>query len=126
MPSALPDPLAGSNLDVHLAHLESRVESGLGFRAWSQVAFIERGANWGVSTDLKATRRSLDAFRSRWAEIVQESTGWVNLVAIAIEGGALIVAVEWKTDGSRRDPDRVSVNHSWWITAADDPPHIWG
>lgn len=111
------DPLSGCDLDGHLARLERWLEGEVGLQGWSQVVFIERGATSAERPDVAADRVALASFRARWVAIAQEATGWVNLVAVSIESGTLTVAVEWKTDGSRHDADRVAVTHSCEIRA---------
>jgi hypothetical protein len=80
---------------------------------WSDVSAVE--VLLGRDTNPDHPRFSVVEFEDRWQVILRTvNRGWVNLSAYGVQGGVLVVAVEWHPPSDGEDLPRtdVSVNLS--------------
>lgn len=103
-----------SVLTENLSRLEEWLRRSDDAPTWTGARFVEsRNIQYGrTDTILMSTLRTVEAFEPRFEALLQAGYAWINLSALGVLGGELLVSVEVPRDTSSVPYGRTSVNLS--------------
>ena len=101
-----------SLLTEHLARLEDWLRRSGEAPTWTGVRFVESSHYGPTDTIPTSALRTVEAFEPRFEALFQAGYSWINLSALSVLDGALLVSVELPRDTSSVPHGLTSVNLS--------------